>query len=81
MQWIVRKKILKAQWNIFRRRALVYGLSWRQHQIWQFDLANALIEIDNLTPIQPRVDVADRPAFRAFEVRGNIVPVPIRQIG
>jgi hypothetical protein len=30
---------------------------------------NALVEVDNLTPIQPGIDVADRSAFRAFEMR------------
>jgi hypothetical protein len=40
-----------------------------------------LLEIDYLAPIQAGIDVADRSAFRAFKVRRNIVPVPIRQVG
>jgi hypothetical protein len=42
--------------------------------------ANALVEIDNLAPIQARIDVAHRAAFGAAKVRTDLVPIPIRQV-
>ena len=42
--------------------------------------AHTLVEIDNLGPIHPGVDEAHRTAFRAAEVGGDIVPVPVWQV-
>lgn len=39
------------------------------------------VKIDNVAPIQPRIDVADRAAFGATKMRADLAPVPIRKIG
>jgi hypothetical protein len=44
------------------------------------DLADPLVEIDHLGPIHARIDPADAAAFAAFEVRGDIVPIPIGKV-
>jgi hypothetical protein len=43
--------------------------------------SDALLKIDNLTPIKPRINPTDRSALRAFQVRRYIVPIPFGQIG
>ena len=45
----------------------------------RFTSANALVEIDNLAPIIPSIDVADRTTNRAAEMGTDVAPVPIRQ--
>jgi hypothetical protein len=41
--------------------------------------ANTLAVIDDLTPIRPRIDPAHTTALRAFQMRTDILPLPIRQ--
>jgi hypothetical protein len=43
-------------------------------------LANALIEVDYLGPIEASIDKPHRTAFGAAKVCADILPVPIRQI-
>ena len=40
---------------------------------------NALVEIDNLAPVGPGVDIADRAAFLASKMGADVVPIPLRQ--
>jgi hypothetical protein len=39
------------------------------------------MKVDYFTPIQPRIDISDRAALRAFKMSGDVLPVPVRQIG
>jgi hypothetical protein len=41
--------------------------------------ANALVEIDNLAPIHPGIDISDCPASGALEMSADVAPIPIRQ--
>ena len=43
--------------------------------------ANALTEVDDLAPINARINPPHRAALRALEVGGNVPPIPIRKIG
>jgi len=38
------------------------------------------VEIDHLGPIQPRITIADRPAFRAAKMSADLAPVRIRYL-
>jgi hypothetical protein len=58
------------------------GENWQKHVTKPalIDSTNALVEIDDLAPVEARVDVADGPAFCTFQMRGDIVPIPLRQV-
>jgi hypothetical protein len=42
--------------------------------------AEALVEVDHLTPIIPSVDVAHGAANRAAEMGADVTPIPVRQV-